>query len=58
MRDVVRGVARVFNWEVVIRLALVPAVGYVLAGAAIGVNRRAARQAALAALDAAMHLSR
>lgn len=53
MQRAVRRVARCFNWEVVIRLALVPAVGYVLAGAAIGVNRRAARQAALAAIDAA-----
>lgn len=58
MRHAVRRVSRCFNWEVVIRLALVPAVGYVLAGAAIGVNRRAARQAALVALDAAMLLGR
>lgn len=53
MPRVVRRVTRCFNWEVVIRLALVPAVGYVLGGAALGASRRAARQAALAAVDAA-----
>ncbi len=58
MRRAVRRLSRVFNWDVVIRLALVPAVGYVLAGAAIGVSRRAAREAALAAVDAATLLGR
>ncbi len=53
MRHALRRVTQCFDWEVVIRLALVPAVGYVLAGAALGASRRAARQAALAALDAA-----
>ncbi|HEX7128354.1 MAG TPA: hypothetical protein VF406_21585 [Thermodesulfobacteriota bacterium] len=58
MRRVVRRMKRLFNWDVVIRLALVPAVGYVLAGAALGASRKAAREAAMAAVDAAAFLGR
>ena len=36
MRRIIRSVERSFNWDVVIRLALVPAVSYVLLGAALG----------------------
>lgn len=53
MRDVIRLVRRTFNWDVVIRLALVPVVGYVLAGAALGFGRRAAREAVANAVRAA-----
>ncbi len=53
----VRPVYRTFNWDVVIRLALVPAVSYVLAGAALGSGRHAARQAAATAVKAALLLA-
>jgi hypothetical protein len=46
MRGFVRSVGRSFNWDVVIRLALVPVVSYVLFGAAMGESRRAAHEAA------------
>ncbi|HEY8370532.1 MAG TPA: hypothetical protein VIM86_14590 [Thermodesulfobacteriota bacterium] len=58
MRRIVRRAKRLFNWDVVIRLALVPAVGYVLAGAALGASRKAAREAVLGAMDAAAFLGR
>jgi hypothetical protein len=46
MRRLIRSVGRVFNWDVVIRVALVPVVSYVLVGAAVGESRRAAREVA------------
>lgn len=56
MRRLSRSLARTFNWDVVIRLALVPAVVYVVMGAALGESRRAARDAAVPTLTAiALH---
>lgn len=40
-----RRINRTFNWDVVIRLALVPVVTYVLMGAALSGGRRTVRAA-------------
>jgi hypothetical protein len=44
MQGIFPSVRRSFNWDVVIRVALVPVVTYVLFGVAVGESRRAARE--------------
>jgi hypothetical protein len=58
MRRFARSLKRTFNWDVVVRLALVPTVAYVVIGAALGETRRAARDAVVSAVTARVSFGR
>ncbi|HWP34656.1 MAG TPA: hypothetical protein VNM66_03585 [Thermodesulfobacteriota bacterium] len=57
LRSLRRTLGRTFNWDVVIRWALVPAIGYVMAGVLLGVIRGAPARSGAAVLGAAASLA-